>query len=383
MHSNQNYSPLTACQSVLTVTISFRYQRGRFYRGWGFGVGAFVIVTLLIVLSVSFSIRYKDHDESNNLFAPGDTRIISYSSRFCEGLTLSAYHHTTLYLLKKTPPLSGPTNKLTAEPPAIPADTYRYLYYYLHPNSNLNMMYCIESGKSVSFDLIKGKENFDSWKDDGDKYHSIRHVSITNTCPTSRSFAYRFMSGDTYYFAFDNTNRNGEVNLQAKLVFNRTEYLPNEVTVKDSCTISSSGSCTVSVPYNSDYIAMIEVGEDGAGAEDNIAISWSCNARVWLYVVIVLVPLFFVVFAMLTLCAVCIFYARHRSKNYSTLPAEATPEPTAVNTTTVTAAQTVPSAPPPINPDYNSAPPMYGSTHFTDRNPPPDYNSAAKDSDHY
>lgn len=356
----------TSCYCVLTLHC--RYQRARFYRGWGFGIGIFTTVTLIVILSVMFSIRYQDDNQTDNYFAPGDTRIISYSPSFCEGLTLSGDADATLYLLEKQPLLSDPTNQLTATAPSpIRADTYEYLYYYLHPNSKVNFTYCISGdGKSLSFDLIKGSDNFNDWKDDGDSSHSKTHFNIENLCSQgmdNRSFPSNFFtSGDTYYFAFDNLDNSRDVTLMGTLVFNRTEYLPQAV--KNSCSIMG-GSCSVSIPLNSDYVAMVKVGNSSAGAEDNISISWSCTARVWLYVVVVLVPLIFVVSLMLIMCAVCVFYARHRSQKYSALSAAEVTQP--VDTTTVTTTVT-PTAPP-----YNPTPPGYGATPTAYEKPLPDY----------
>lgn len=263
----------------------------------------------------------------------------------------------TLYLLKKKPPLSGPTNQLTATAPSvIPADNYRYLYYHMHPRSEVNITYCIKDSsrrKSLSVDIIKGSDNFDEWKDDGDLSHTKTHISISNLCSGPTEFKYLspdyFASGDTYYFAFDNLGTS-DVNWNATLQLRRTEYLPRSAGIKDSCTITGD-SCSVSIPLHSDYVAMIEVANYTAGAEDNISISWSCNPRVWVYIIIVLVPLIFVVSVTLIVCVTCVYYARHRSQKYSALPtAEVTePDDTATGNTTTT-----PTAPPPYNPGYGS-----------------------------
>ena len=354
----------------------YRYQRGRFYRGWGFGIGFFVVVTLIIVLSISLSIRYNDNNEDNNYFAAGDTRIISYSPSFCDGLTLSGDNSATLYLLRNTPPLSGPTNTLTVQAPSpIKPDTYQYLYYYLHYGSEFTLTYCIEDGSitSLSFAFIKGKNNFNNWVDDGDTFHTIHHFTISNMCSdNTKTFTYtKVTSEDTYYFAFDNIGVSS-VFLRAELELNRTEYLPNEVGIYDSCSIDGGDSCSVPVPFQSNYTAVLEIGSNDIAPNENVAFDWSCNARAWIYVLIVLMPLLFVVTACVIALLVCIYFARKRSQNYTTVPAtETTPETAAVVDTTkvTTTTTTTPSAPPPVNPDYSPAPPSYGATHAA--NPPP------------
>ena len=377
-HDNWNYnffyqlSPKYSLTHSFSVFLFIRYQRVRYYRGWGFGIGMCVLATVIIGLSVSLSVRYNDNGDNDNLFAPGDTRILSYSSSFCEGLTLTGDKNATLYLLDGTPPLSGPTNKLVVQAPSvIHSDTYEYLLYYLHFDSTVTMTYCIESGNSLSFFLIKGSGNFNSWVDDGNSIHSIKHITINNICSSSSpaSYSYTVSAGDSYYFAFDNVLFS-DVSLRATLNFDRTEYLPEEAGVHNSCGVLGS-SCTLHVPYDSDYVAMIKIGASDAEPDENIAFNWSCNARVWLYVIIVVVPILFTVVANLMLCAMCIYCARKHSKTYSTLPtATGTDESPATVTTATTATNTASAPPPSTNPDY---PPSYGSTHFTEPevNPPP------------
>ena len=334
-----------------------------------------VLVTVIIGLSVSLSVRYNDNGDRDNLFAPGDTRIIGYSSSFCEGLTLSGDNSATLYLLNATPPLSGPTHKLEVRAPhLIRFDSYEYLFYYLHSGSKMSMTYCIEdgsAGKSLSFFLIKGSSNFDSWKDDGNSIHAIKYFTISNTCPsTLPPLTFTASSEDSYYFAFDNIN-SPDVTLQGTLTFNRTEYLPDKVRIHNSCEIQGN-SCTLPIPYNSGYIAMVRIGESNVEPDANVSYNWSCSARVWLYVIIVVIPILFIVVVSLTLCVLCIYCARKRSKAYSSLPTETARDesPATVTSDTTTTSTTAVPPPPPTNPDY---PPSYGSTRFIESQgePPP------------
>ena len=327
------------------------------------------------------SIRFRDNNDSEKQYAPGDTRIISYSSSLCDGLTLSGERSASLYLLDTKPPLSAPVNTLTASPPSvIDGDRYEYLNYYLHHNSKLSMSACLlTSGLTLRFYLIKGKDNFDSWKDDGNSVHSAVH-RIISSCPPSSDITYTFDSGDMYYFVFDNLGKSS-INLKATLIFNRTEYLPHNVSIADSCRITGDDQCSVSVPYGSHYIGLVEV-DNSEGAEDNFDMNSSCNARAWIYAIMVVIPLLFVTAALFTTCVVCIYCYRRRSRNYSLIGSapEATPDAPAANTvgTTTTVTTTMATAPPPINPNYNPPPPLYGSTHFTDSpaDKPPDYNTA-------
>ena len=335
-----------------------------------------ILVTFIILLSVSLSVRYHDYDSnSDNAFAAGDTRILSYSSSFCDGLTLTGDDSATLYLLRSTPPLSGPTNTFSAKfDSGNPPDSYKYLYYYLYPGSKMEMTYCLKGSSgstgSLTFALIKGKSNFNDWEDDLSSSHTVKQFTVNNSCSSPKSFYHNFTSEDTYYFVFDNLGLN-IISLDATLVLDRTEYLPNEVSVYDSCDISFLvDDCSVSVPYQSDYVALLEVSSQSVvGPDSNLYYNWSCNPRVWIYVLIVLLPLLFVVVTTLVVLTICIIYVRKRSQKYTTLPTVAT-ETTADTvdaTVTTTTETTIPTAPPP------AYPPTYGSTEATENvdNPPP------------
>lgn len=340
----------------------------------------FLAITLIIVLSISLSIRYNEYDSNaDKAFAPGDTRILSYSSSFCDGLKLSGDYPASLYLLDSIPPLSGPTNYLPAKfERDNPDDAYKYLYYYLHAGSKVNMRYCLEAaGGTLSFAFIKGKSNFRKWKDDGDGLHTVRNFPVTNTCSPgpALTFSYSITSGDTYYFVYDNTGTNS-VNLNATLELNRTEYLPEQVRVRDLCTLNDRWSCSVSVPYNSDYVALLQVNSSTSFPEDNFYYSWSCNSRTWVYVLIVLLPLLFMLVVTIVLLVVCVVYIRKRSQKYANLPTavgETPAEPDTVVTTTVTTATALPLA----NPAYNP-PPDYGSVSGDQPPPYPTVDGAKK-----
>jgi hypothetical protein len=311
----------------------------------------------VVVLSISFSIRYNDNESNSDIaFAPGDTRIISYSSTFCDGLSLSGGYDASstaeLYLLEKKPSLSGPSNDLSVDL-YVDLGSYDYYYYYLHPGSMMNLTYCLPGGDTLTFALIKGKSNFNSWKNDRDSSHAIKEITVTNPCSSSSEwYGYTFTSEDTYYFVFDNTGYD-QVYLTATLVLNRTEYLPSSVDIYDSCSTFVFTSCSVSVPLNSNYVALLEVADIFVEDDDTLYYDLSCSPRVWIYVLIVVLPLLFVVVTMTLVLIICIILVRKRSQKYANLPTAAATED-AGTTATV--------GPPPVN---NPAPPTYGSTNAT------------------
>lgn len=371
----------TSCVRGVYTYVCCRYQRGRFYRGWGFCIGMFMVVTLIIVLSISLSVRYHDYDAANNAYAPGDTRIISYSSVFCDRLTVSGDEAANFYLLRNTPPLSGPTHNLSVNFMANnPPDNYQYLYYYLYPGTKIRMTYCVASSSvtnKFTFSLIKGNSNFNEWEADGSPSHTVKQFVVNNLCSSGppANLQYTIKSEDTYYFVFDNVAYSTSVDLSASLVLNRTEYLPDKGDVQEMCSIYTSGvPCGVSVPLGSKYVALLQVSDQAAESEDdtNINYTWSCSPRVWVYILIVVGPLGFVFITTLVILIVCIVYVRSKSKKYTTIPTVAgVNEEGADSAETETPAtsflppkdrQTTPTAPPPTNPGYFPPPTVYGGT---------------------
>ena len=378
-HTHKHTQP---AQTNANTTMSHRYRRRRFYHSWGWGIGVFSAVSFILLLSIVLSIRYSDNKDTTGNYAPEDTRLLSFSSTFCGGITISD-SAATLYLLRETPPLSGPVNNLTASPPVVTeADTYHYLKFHIYSGSKLVMEYCLFSSTAntpVMFYLIKGSDNWNAWTADGSSSHSQVSFSIKNICSSSEgglTFNYTFTSTDYYYFAFDNTYYTKDSRIKATLFLQRREYVVNNASVVDSCSIFGD-SCTVPVPYKSSYRALLRVSNSFA-VEENVNIDWSCEPRVWVYTLIVIIPLLFVVAALVFVCVLVVVCTRRKqlaAQGYSAVSTatetQADASAPAVTTTTmlsVSAAPTIPpaSAPPQAtNPPYTEPPPQYGSTHFT------------------
>ncbi len=299
---------------------------------------------------------YSNNKETSESFAPGDTRIISYSSTYCEGLTMSG--DATLFLLGSKPPLSTrPVNNLTASAPFfIEANSSSYLKYHLYTGSKLDMNYCLyDPSPVVSFFLIKGSDNFNRWEDDGLSSHSKVNFSIDNPCSGgNKTLLYNFTSTDYYYFVFDNLSPQTYAHMEVYLMLLRTEYILNGSTeIVDFCSGGDFEYCTVSVPYRSHYTALLIVDNDPS--QDDLYADWSCDPRVALYVLMVVIPFFFVVFILVLTCVLYICYVRRRRAGYSTLPA--THSQPSVNSK-------IPSAPAPANVNDGAPPSSHGSAYL-------------------
>ena len=99
---------------------------------------AVIVFVLVIVLPITFTRRSGSSTESLPVFyTPGDSRIVSYSSFFCAGITLtdrSVRIGSSLYLIRETPPLTD-RNELIIPNSSVSLrdNTYIYWNYYLYP----------------------------------------------------------------------------------------------------------------------------------------------------------------------------------------------------------------------------------------------------------
>jgi len=351
------------------VDTTFAFSRYRRYHGWGWGIGGLVFA-VIIVVAVSMSIRYTGGQNSTDSdYAPGDTRIVSHSSIFCQSLTLRDTSSTaaTLYLLREKPQLTGRDSFTVPESYSIDPGNENHLYYYLYPGSQFSVSTCLSSGTLASFYLIKGTHNFNKWSDDASSYYALHHFDITSLCSQGRkNYTFSFSSEDQYYFVLYNPNPfyYATVGIEATFTFDRVLYQPVNSTIVDSCQAGGQGplSCTRDVPYQSNYTALIVVDSPPTTTpEENISIDTSCGARVWIYVVITVVPVLFVALCIIGIVVACVLVKKRRKKVYE--PLNTPPKATA----NLGSGNEVPAyAPPPFNPGY-------GTTE-----PPPEYSTVVK-----
>ena len=161
--------------------MTFAFSRYRRYHGWGWGIGGLVFA-VIIVVAVSMSIHYTGGQNStDSVYAPGDTRIVSHSSIFCQSLTLWDTLSTaaTLYLLSEKPQLSGHDSFTVPKSYSLAPRDENHLYYYFYPGSQFSVSTCLSSGARASFYLIKGTHNFYRWSDDGSSYYALHHFPVS------------------------------------------------------------------------------------------------------------------------------------------------------------------------------------------------------------
>lgn len=290
------------------------------------------IVAALAVLTV-IGVRYGRFNEKAALhMTPGDTRLISYSSRFCESLTLKNTglpnnFNTTLVTVRSKPELSvNATTSITVIDLTLSYGLYQFWRFYLYPGSTIGLRACILNGKGMELDIVRGRK-FGAWlKAPGSYQHLEKKFTITTKCSsgTMQSNNYTFEAEDEYYFAFIGLTDNS-AGINGTLDFTSPEYAINETFI-DSCSTGRQSvhghSCTISVPYHSDSYGLILVEDISLGTYASSAavdVEWTCNPRVWLYAIIVISPATFVVLLFSAIVTACWCAKTKRSSKYTPL----------------------------------------------------------------
>ena len=365
-------------------TTIFIYNRTPRYRrrslGWGFFWLS--IFGVAVTLAVVFSLRYgiADDNSSSNDFAPNETRAISYSSVFCESISITAYltgfdplTTATFNVLSQLPTLSDHDSFTFSENPQFIGVEYHNWNFYLYPGSILSVSACKQNSLSTfTYYLIKGKNHFNSWTDHPKSSLAIHTYPISTVCSsgTKQHFPlYDVSTEGEYYMVFYLSSYSGGVDaLQIDFEVNRTKYAPEPDTVLSNCSLSDiSQLCTLGVPL--DYsIGLLTLTTTEAiepiDWSSSISVDVDCNARVWVYILISLGCVIVIVLIVVFVVACCCFYLRRKKSTYTSLSGgnQATPVVTETPAPTTTTYVTGNEGPPPYNPSYGSTAP-----------PPPKY----------
>ena len=349
-------------------------------RAWCRIVAAFVvaIVVIIILIITVVAARYDNNTVSLSYLSPGDTRLVSPSSTLCESTTLNNPASTvslTVYLLQNKPALSARNNFTVTRQFSVGYREYQYWSFYLYPGSIYTLSSCLVSG-AIKYYIIKGKSSFDSWVSslNGSAYSSILY---SDQCRgTNRIGGLTFNSEDEYYFVFYNDFFT-TVTVKMTLNFNGAEYMPQSGGVVDSCTAPPTSTCSLTIPYNSDYWVLVETSPPSDGQWDaNVNAGTSCNARVWVYVVMVLAPLIGIILIVATTIRVCCCGSNDTQRGDTTY-APSTNLLCVQLIPVTTEIVTLPSAPPPpgmSSPGAFDPPPPYMYSE-----PPPPYSSAGSE----
>ena len=316
-------------------------------------VGSIICLVLLVLVIAIISVRFNgNNDKWDNFYAPGETRTGRVSSVFCKSITLENPSRTSsasVYLLRSEPRLAFRYNFTITGSLVLRSGYYQYWNFYMYPGSNYTFSSCLTSGK-VDYYLIQGYTNFQNWY----SYlgYSVNHTSYSSVCGFSNTtLSQSFTEEDEYYFVLKNAYR-ADAKVHVTLTSNRTEYVFQLEDVDSSCIAAPSSKCTLDIPYNSDYPVLIEAGAPGDGDwGTNVKIDAACNPRVWVYVMIILLPTLGIVTLITCIAVVCCYVKRN--SRYAPLP-RVIPQD-GVSMTTIEDSDA--ANPPPYTPEEVSPPP--------------------------
>ena len=322
----------------------------------------------MIILTASLT-TVNDHDndrDDNNgfqtQFAPLETRLIDVSQTFCDGIEVedsSRQMPATAYVLTRGPSLTQEHDYVISDTVTISSNSYQFWNYYLHHGSSMNASICIQSGQSVEFYVIQGSKNFQDWEDGEDNF--IKFIIVGSACPQRMSTGLEFVDNtDDYFFAY--ASNGGTVTFETTMNFNRKEFGIEQQNVKDHCNAGGDHSrkCKVSIPYSGKHYFLLATGDTTSteGDEDGALVSWSCQPRVWVYLLAFLLPALIGIVFVTATCVICCIRQRTHNRSYGRLrddaaSAAAVTSTTAfVTTTTTTAPSSGPAKdlPPPYTP---------------------------------
>ena len=289
----------------------------------------------------------RDNDGFQTQYAPLETRLIDVSQTFCDGIEVEDPSHlmpATAYVLTRGPSLTQEHDYVISEITTVSYNSYQFWNYYLHHGSSMNASICLQSGQSVEFYIIQGSKSFQNWQDGEDSF--IKFELVGSMCPRYVSIDLEFVDGtDDYFFAY--ASNSGTVTFETNMSFNRKEFGIVAQNVKDSCKAGGGNSrkCTLSIPYSGKHYFLLATGNTSSteGDQYGAPVSWSCQARVWVYMLAFLLPALIGILLVTAICVVCCIRQRTHNHSYGRLRDDAATA--AAVTTTSTFVTTTPTAP--------------------------------------
>ena len=262
---------------------------------------AFVVLCIIGFLLGSILPNVLDDSDSSsdiatNLYSPGDSRLISFSSFFCDGVNVevdSVATGATVYIVDAPPPLTEQNNFTVTNRTTPDASNFHFWQYYLYPNSNISISVC--SGRRLDVYVIKGNSNVNNWGSSPGEQHAELFDEIITTCPWQQVITYAAQEQDEYYVVLHNSLSRSQIAYTVSLSFERFEYTPPSI--GSSCSALSGGQCTVDIPYGTgSQLALVVTTIPGnVDWGENVDVQTNCNRRDWAYALVILLPLLVVI----------------------------------------------------------------------------------------
>ena len=303
-----------------------------------------VVLVVAVFLGVSIGLRVTGTRNSVDFKETlGDTRLIRFDPYYCEGMHLdSPKANATMYLLDQKPPLSGWSN-ITIDGSFVIDDVDTYFEYYgwygygdyveediqfvawqfhLNSGSTFKLETCIDTSYADSyFYLVKGKSNYAYWAS------SLQDNTLISTIPACSESPLLvnqpITASDEYYFIFyapDQLTVSPRVNLTLSLY--RTEYTVDSKQASSCTTTTNTGSCSLAVPLGSHKYALLQTTNKETKSikyGSKVSLTWICQSRDWIYVVIFFCPVIFFVLLFTAMYCVFVFFSSRKLRSYETL----------------------------------------------------------------
>ena len=245
----------------------------------------------------SNSVTIRPTDISTDFYSPGDSRLISLSSFFCDGGYLELSSNSVdaeLFLIDDTSiPALNDTNQFTVSiESTIDSTEFRFWQYHLHPNSNISVSVCTDL--LVDVYIVKGNQNANDWVNSPSQNVAEMFQYAPACCKNTRTstISYRVEREDEYYVILHNS-LSTEIFVNGSLYFERTEYSAPDLNSKESCNVSEQGNCLVGIDYSTgsqQFLVITSIPERVDWGE-NVEVSLICDQRGWAYAVVILVPI--------------------------------------------------------------------------------------------
>lgn len=281
------------------------------------------ILILLFVAGSIFAVVFGRRDSSSNIatnfYSPGDSRLISFSSFFCDGINLgvnSVNTSATIYVVDTPPSITEVNNFTIVDRRTLNISNYRFWQYYLYPKSVILISVC--SDKRLDLYIIKGNSNANNWGGSPGDNHAEEFEQIISVCPHQlQNISYTVHEEDQYYVLLHNSMSESRLTYDAALSFERFEYDPLGIN-GSSCSASSGQQCTVGVPYgtSSQQALVVTNIPENVDWGENVDVKATCSRRDWAYALVVLIPLSVVSILITLLIILCLCYS-HSVAKYS------------------------------------------------------------------
>ena len=265
------------------------------------------LVLVLAVTATALGIRFSDYRKASNIVptTPGDTRLLSYSPTFCEGVGLSSptNHTTSVYLLTEEPNLSSQNHLLVSTQRTglvhIEPWGHHFWHFFLHSDSQLAFKACAilldkdahvppSFDNSVEFLIIRGEGNFHRWRN-GDEGVVIDSNNVPTKCLGQLMGNKHILHfAEEFFFVFVNYSPYHAL-VNTTLDFNRNQFHLNLTDVHSHCDAGGRHrpACTVKVPEGTELYTLVIAndshGDSVAFADEAFTASWSCQPRSFLY----------------------------------------------------------------------------------------------------